>query len=221
MSIDTVSSKGSIMKITVFGATGKIGRLVVAQALEQGHEVTAFARNPQKVEQTHANLQVVQGDVLDYSAVEKAIIGRDAIVAALGMPLMNNEKLRSKGTANIIRAMETTGVKRLICLSGLGAGDSMEILPFHYKYLLAPLIFRRVFADHTLKESYIKNSQLDWIIVRPANFTKGAYTGKYREDIKAGDKPPRLRISHHDVADFLVRQLSDDTYLHKTPVISY
>jgi len=209
------------MRITVFGATGKIGRLLVARALDEGHVVTAFARNPLKVEQSHTNLRVVQGDILDLSAVEKATEGRDAIVSTLGMPLMNNDNLRTKGTINIIRAMENAGVKRLVCLSGLGAGDSMEILPFHYKYLLVPLMFRRVFADHTLKESHIKNSQLDWIIVRPANFTKAAFTGKYREDIKVGDKPSKLRISHHDVADFLVRQLNDDTYLHNTPVISY
>jgi hypothetical protein len=117
--------------------------------------------------------------------------------------------------------MEETGVKRFICLSALGVGDSRDLLPFHYKYLIIPLIMRHLYADHELQESYVKNSQLDWVIARSGSFLKGKHTGSYRHGFTATDKPVAPKISHADVADFLLKQLIDDTYLHKTPCISY
>lgn len=209
------------MKLIIFGATGKIGRHLVEQALEQGHDVTAFVRTPEKLGGPRENLHVVKGDVLDPVSVRNAIEGQDGVVCALGMPLMNKDGLRAKGTKNIIHAMEETGVRRLVCLSGLGAGDSWNLLPFHYRYLLFPLVMRRLYADHEVQESYVKNSPLEWVIVRPASFVKGAHTGAYRHGFTTGDAPPTLRISHADVADFMLKQSADDTYLRQAPGLSY
>lgn len=222
MSIDTLSSKVEIdMKLIIFGSTGKIGRELVAQALDQGHHVTAFARNPEKIESSHTNLSVVQGDVLEMRDVKKAVRGSDCVISALGASLMNKDRLREKSIAVLIKAMGEAGIKRLVCLSGLGAGDSINILPFYYKYLLVPLMFRHVFADHHQQEILIMNSQLDWIIARPANFTEGKLTGSYQEGVTMAGKSLKLRISHPDVAGFLLKQVDDDTYLHQTPIISY
>ncbi len=209
------------MKITIFGATGKVGHHLTAQALKQGHTVTAFVRNPDAISQSHENLHFVQGDVMDANAVKHAVTGQDAIICALGMHLMNKAGLRAKGTKNIVRAMSETGIKRLICLSVFGANDSRDLLTFKYKALIVPLILRHVIADHEVQENIVTSSTLDWTLVRPGNFTKGDYTGVYRHGFTAADKPSKIKISQPDLADFMLKQLKSDTYLQKAPCLSY
>lgn len=209
------------MKLAIFGATGKVGRNLVDQALAEGHEVTAFVRNPDKIDAPHKNLLVRQGDVLDPSAVRDAIRDQDGVICALGMPLMNKDGLRAKGTEIIIRIMEELGVKRFVCLSGLGAGDSWGMLPFYYKYIIFPLLMRHVYADHEQQEKIVKKSKLDWIIVRPGNFEKGVKTEQYRHGFTADDETPALKVSYGDVAHFMLKQSGEDTYLHQTPALSY
>ena len=111
------------MKLTIFGAGGAIGRRLTAQALAAGHDVTAFVREPSRLGQAHPRLRVMRGDVLDAAAVERAVLGRDAVLCALGAPLLNRDGVRLRGTRVIVRAMERAGVDRLICLSMLGVGE--------------------------------------------------------------------------------------------------
>lgn len=209
------------MKLTVFGSTGSVGRQVVAQAIAEGHHVTAHTRSPEKFESAPVNLRIAEGDVLDATSVKSAIQGQDAVICTLGMPLLNTDGLRAKGTNNIIQAMQKTGVRRFICLSGLGVGDSFDSLPLHYRYLIIPVLLRRVYADHKVQEAHIRNSKLDWTIARPGNFTKGAHTGIYRHGFTTIDKSLKIKISHQDVADFMLGQLTDKTYLHQAPGLSY
>lgn len=209
------------MKLAIFGSTGGTGRRLVAQALEQGHTVTAFARKPGKLNIEHENLRVVESDVLDYDAVEGAVRGQDAVLVAIGMPAMDKSKLRSRGTKNIIGAMEKTSVKRLIVQSTFGVGDSHDALPFSYKRIIFPLILRHALADHEEQERIIKNSTLDWIIVRPGALTNGERTGAYWHGFVTDSKSITSKISRADTADFMLRQLEDDAYLGKSPVLSY
>ena len=209
------------MKLIIFGSTGYTGLQVMTQALEQGHDVIAFARNPESLDQEHEKLQVIKGDVLDFASVERAIQGQDAVLCTLGMPPMDKSNLRAKGTKNIIRAMETTGVNRFICQSTAGVGDSRETMPFLMKYLIVPLLLRHAWADHESQENYIKESQLDWIIARPVGLTDGEHTGSYQHGFTADNKTVTFKISRADTADFMLKQLADDTYLHSTPSISY
>ena len=209
------------MKLIIFGSTGDTGRQVVTQALEQGHEVTAFARSPEKLDQKHEKLQVIEGNVLDFASVERAIQGQDVVLCTLGLPPMDKSNLRANGTKNIIRAMEKTGVKRFICQSSDGVGESRDTLPFLMKYLIVPFMLRRAFADHEIQENYIKESQLDWIIVRPVALTDGEHTGSYQHGYTADNKTVKFKISRADTADFMLKQLADNKYLHKTPSISY
>jgi putative NADH-flavin reductase len=209
------------MKLAVFGSTGGTGRHIVTQALDQGHAVTAFARTPEKLGLQHERLQMMPGDVMEPTQVEATVQGHDAVLCALGSPPMNKNMVRAKGTKNIISAMTNAGVRRFICQSSLGVGGSRSTLPFHYKYLIFPLLLRYVLADHELQEEHVKASPLDWVIVRPANLTNGEYTGSYAHGFAAKDKTITLKISRADVADFLLRQLVDDTYLRKTPSLSY
>jgi len=209
------------MKLIILGSTGSTGRQVVTQALEQGHDVTAFARSPEKLDQKHEKLQVIKGDVLDFASVERAIQGQDVVLCTLGLPPMDKSNLRANGTKNIIRAMEKTGVKRFICQSSDGVGDSRDTLPFLMKYLIVPFMLRRAFADHEIQENYIKESQLDWIIARPVALTDGEHTGSYQHGYTADNKTVTFKISRADTADFMLKQLADNRYLHRTPSLSY
>jgi putative NADH-flavin reductase len=210
------------MKLTIFGSTGGTGQQIVAQALELGHDIKVFARSPEKLDKKDDKLQVIPGDVMDFDSVEPAIQGQDAVLCALGLSsIMDRTTLRANGTKNIVRAMEKTGVKRLICMSALGVGDSRNLLPFHYKYLIVPLMLRFVYADHEIQESHIKKSQLDWVIVRAGTLTDGKHTRSYLHGFAADNKTVTFKISRADVADFMLRQLSEKTYLHKAPCISY
>lgn len=212
------------MKLIVFGATGGTGQQIVQQALAQGHAVTAFVRNPAKFDRNHPNLRVVQGDVMDLASVERALPGHDVVLVALGASARDKGKVRAEGTRNVVRAMEATGVRRLVCQTSLGYGDSLQVLdraPLHFKYIIVPFFLRGVFADHELQEDVIKQSSLDWIIVRPGSLTDGERTGRYRHGFAASDKAITVNVSRADVADFMLKQLSDDTYLRKMPGLSY
>ena len=207
------------MKLVIFGSTGSIGHQLVVQALEQGHTVTAFARNPAKLELEHANLTVVRGDALDSASVERAVDGQDAVLCALGAGAKG--MIRSEGTRRIVRAMEKAGVSRLVCLSTLGVGDSRANLSFFWKHIMFGLLLRRAYADHASQEDHVTESRLDWTIVRPGAFTDGNRTGVYRHGFAGTDRTIKGRISRADVADFMLKQLEDRTYLHETPGLSY
>lgn len=207
------------MKLLIFGSTGSIGRQLVKQALEQGHTVAAFARDPSRLDIEHDNLKAVQGDAMDFPSVEKAMQGQDAVFCCLGAG--SKGTVRSEGTRNIVRAMEKAGVRRFICQSTLGVGDSWDNLNFLWKYIMFRGLLRQAYADHVSQEDCVKQSHLDWTIVRPGAFTDGNLTGEYRHGFPGTDKTTKLKISRADVADFMLKQLTDDTYLHKTPGLSY
>jgi putative NADH-flavin reductase len=207
------------MKIIIFGATGDLGKLIVEQALAQGHEVTVFVRTPALFTMVDLHLTIIQGDVLDAARVEVAVTGHEAVISALGVKLGRPpERIRSEGTQNIVTAMEHHGVKRLICVSAMGAGDSKSRSGLFGK-VLVPLIAKERFADVERQEQIIQNSHLNWVLVRPPRLTNGPKTGAYRTgiDLKTGMSS---KVSRADVADFLLKQVSDDTHLHQALTIT-
>jgi putative NADH-flavin reductase len=117
--------------------------------------------------------------------------------------------------------MESTGVRRLICLSSLGVGDSRSNLPFFTKYVIVSIFLRHAFADHERQEAIVRQSSLDWTIVRPPHLTDGSRTGSYRHGFAASDRQIAGQISRADVADFMLKQLTETLYLHQTPGVSY
>jgi putative NADH-flavin reductase len=215
------SLRNQSMKLVIFGATGTVGAQVVQQALEQGHTVTAFARNLTKLDMQHPQLSFLQGDVMDALAVEQAVAGQDAVVCVLGSGKQLSGTVRSEGTQQIIQAMKKVGVRRLICQSTLGAGDSWGNLDFYWKYVMFGFILRQVFADHERQEALVRNSNLDWTIVRPSAFIDGPRTGQYRHSFPATDRSTQLKISRADVADFILKQLGDQSSLYQAPSLSY
>ncbi len=208
------------MKLIIFGATGGTGLELVQQALEAGHEVTAFVRNAGQVKVNHERLNVVEGDVLNLAGVQQAIQNQDVVICSLGAKAMDKDMLRANGTRNIIDGMHLAGVGRLVCLSALGCGESRTLLPFFYKYLICPIFLRHVYRDHEIQEKYVRSSELDWTIVRPAVLTNGQLTRTYLHGDMAASKPLKMKISRADVADFMLKQLSESIF-GKALCISY
>ena len=209
------------MKLVIFGSTGSIGTHVVEQALEAGYTVTAFVRNPNKLNLQHPHLNIFTGDVMNPTVVEQAVIGHEAAICILGSGKKLSGSVRSQGTKNIIQALEKAGIKRFICQSTMGTGDSWGNLNFYWKYIMFGFILRKVFADHQRQEEYVRQSNLDWTIIRPAAFIEGDRTGKYRHGFPGSDRTSSLTISRPDVADFILKQLTDNTYLGKAASLSY
>ncbi len=194
-----------VMKLLVFGATGGTGREIVAQALDQGHAVTPFVRNPAAITTRHERLKLAQGDVLDYPLGEAAVQGQDVVLSALGVRKLRKNTILSDGTKNIIRAMEQHGVKRFVCESSLGVGDSKGQLGWVFNVFLIPLLLRYVFRDKEVQEQYVKQGKLGWIIVRPGAFIDGPRTGVYRIGFSTTDRTIRGKVSGADVADFMLK----------------
>jgi putative NADH-flavin reductase len=207
------------MRVLVFGATGSVGRHVVEQGLARGHEVTAFVRDPSGLDVTHEGLKVFRGDVLDVSSVKLAVRGQEAVLCSIGGG--RKGRVRSEGTRNIVRAMEGAGVRRLVCQTTLGAGESSGNLNFFWKHVMFGLLLRGAFADHEQQEAHVRRSDLDWTIVRPASFIDGGRTGEYRHGFPPSKKGLELKISRADVADFMLDQLTEDAYIRQTPGLSY
>ena len=209
------------MKLLIFGSTGGTGRELVKQALAAGHEVTAYARDLAKLgDMAPPRLLVVRGDVLDSAVVEKAVAGHDAVLCAIGAGA-GRTTLRENGTRNIVQAMEKAGVRRLICQSSMGIGDSRANLGLLTKYVIVPVFLRHAFADHERQEAVVTASALDWTIVRPPHLKDGPHTGTYRHGFPTTDTGIQGQISRADVADFMLKQLADKTYLHRTVGVSY
>ncbi|MBX2823378.1 MAG: SDR family oxidoreductase [Gammaproteobacteria bacterium] len=206
------------MRIAIFGATGSVGRHLVDQALQAGHEVTAFSRNPESLAVSHDRLRIVRGDVRLLADVNAAVEGQDAVFCTLGAG--RDGSLRSEGTRNIVDAMLAAGVRRFICQTTLGAGDSAGNLTFFWKYIMFGLLLRAAFADHERQEAIVRDSSLDWTIVRPGAFTDGPLTGQYRSGFSGSDKNLKLKISRADVAHFLLRVLDEKSGLHSAISVS-
>jgi putative NADH-flavin reductase len=204
------------------GASRGIGLETVKQALEAGHAVRAMARSASSIAIRHANLETVSGDALDPSAVRRALEGMDAVIQALGVAagpdmVFKPVRLFSEATRILVPAMEEMGVKRRICLTGFGAGDSRNRGKIFYNIALN-VFLGRAYDDKDVQEQMIRKSMLDWMIARPGILTNGSRTSSYRVLVVPKDWRCGF-ISSADVADFLVQQIDDDEFPGKTPVL--
>ncbi|MEM1328898.1 MAG: SDR family oxidoreductase [Bacteroidota bacterium] len=206
--------------IALFGPTGGTGRAVIDQALAEGYEVTALIRTPSKLEITHDRLHLVAGDAMNYEDVQKVVAGKDVVLCCLGTRAADKTMVRAEGTRNIIRAMETEGVQRLIVQASLGYGDSAEMMPWYMTYIIIPYLLKNAFKDHALQEELIEQSNLDWVIARPASLTNGKKTESYKHGFPTSEKI-KLRISRADVAHFMLAQIGSDRYVGQKVGLSY
>lgn len=208
-------------RVLIVGATGGTGRQLVEQALERGHIVTALARDPSGLRIEHPRLTVVRGNVLDYQSVEAAVRGQDAVVSALGHKrFFGPTRILSEGTRNVVHAMEAHRVQRLVCETALGIGDSAGRMGVYYTFFVVPIILPFYFWDKTRQERLIAASHLSWVIVRPGALTNGPKRGRYRHGHAIGSFLRTVRISRADVADFMLNQMTENTYLRAAPGVS-
>ena len=198
------------MKLLILGATGPTGRQLVEQALQAGHAVAALVRSSTKLE----GVETLQGDAADPSAIASAARGRDAVVSALGSGKSLKGDIASRAAANLVAA----NPRRLIFMSGVGVGESYREAAFIEKLMIRTML-RWIYADKAKADAMIQSSRLEWTIVRPALLTNGPRTGAYR----VGEHLPLRgfpKISRADVADFMVRELTERKWIRKTVVIS-
>jgi putative NADH-flavin reductase len=209
------------MNISIFGASGKTGHELVKQALTNGYFVTAFVRNPSKLKITHDNLKVIQGDITNYQKVVDATKEQDAVLSALGAasPFKFDPSVVD-GVKNIIKAMEVNDVSRFVYMSFVGVKESRHTSGFVIKHI-APRLLTTEIAGHEAREKMIKQSQLKWTIVRAPTLSNGEHKAEFRAGEGITSKGFTVMISRADVADFMVKQLTDDTFLRKTPSIMY
>jgi uncharacterized protein YbjT (DUF2867 family) len=207
------------MKILVLGSTGATGRLIVNQALVKGHGVVALVRSKAKAAGL-AGAELVEGDARDAAALTRAVAGCDAVVSALGTPMSPFRKVTMLSTATraLIGVMAKQNIRRLVCITGIGAGDSRGHGGFVHDWLFQPLMVRKVYEDKDRQEDAIRASALDWIIVRPMVLNDKPTSGHIRaltdlSGVHGGT------IARADVADFVVQQLTADTWLRKAPLI--
>jgi putative NADH-flavin reductase len=216
------------MRLVIFGPTGGTGRRLVERAIAEGHEVTALVRNPSRMKARHRRLKIVVGDAFHAAKVREAVAGNEAVISVLGSrqpsnPLYPHRPGDPHGPASAGSAMEDHGLRRFVCQTAWGVGESKQDPGFagaFFMKLLVPPLLRDEYAEKEAQEKLLRESDLEWVIVRPMLLTNGPWTNDYRVglDLKPGRRP---YISRADVADFLMKQLADDTFIHKTPAIGY
>jgi putative NADH-flavin reductase len=209
------------MKVVIFGATGRTGRQLIAQALAQGHFVTAFARAPRKLSISHERLHIVQGDVLDAKAVEKAVEGQESVFCVLGLKFGAPTTALVKGTQNIIQAMKRHHVQSIICVLTAGfLNEQADFLMGKFLLWLYRLFPKAILEPTRLQFQELQQSGLRWIAIRAVILDEGPRQGHYRvvvENIPKGG----YRINTGDMAEFMLRQIAKDEYVGQSPAITY
>ena len=207
------------MNLVIFGATGGTGLQVIKAALDQGHTVTAFVRDPNRLSIRNQQLQVVSGDVTDPEAVAQVIHNQDAVICTLGGGRdLKKTTIRTTGTEHIIQAMDEHKVNRLVVVTAMGTGESWDSLSALNKVFFATVL-SSARADHENQEKAVKASELDWTIIRPSGLTDGPRTGEYQsgENIRAKSST----IARADVADLILKSLEDDQMIRKALTITH
>lgn len=207
------------MQIAILGGTGGIGGHVLSWALDAGHPVRALARRPEALPQ-RTGLTVLCGDALDAAAVAETVAGADAVVSALGPRGAKAQSLLAGAAANVVAAMDKTGARRLVCVSAAGAYIAGDPDTGWLLKAVVPRVFAKQFADVRRMEDVIRDSGLDWTIVRPTRLVNRPGTGRYRA--RPDFPPPHGRtIARADVARFIADALTGNTWLHAAPAVAY
>ncbi len=208
------------MRVLIIGATKGIGLACVKTTLAAGHQVRAFARSADKLGLIHENLETMRGDAVRAADIDKALAGMDAVIQTLSVPnrdLFRPVRLFSVSTRILVPAMDRHGTRRLIAVTGFGAGDSQSAIRCPQRIGFR-LFLGRAYDDKNVQEQIIKDSGLDWTIVRPGVLFSGPGSGRY----KVLSQPRQWRngiISRADVADFITKALSDPQHIRQAPVL--
>ncbi len=209
------------MKLTIFGATGISGKLLTKQALDEGYKVTAYARNPSKLDFSHPNLYIVQGELNNLAAIKQAIEGADAVISLLGPPGRVRGCFVSEGMANIVKAMKEKNINRLIATATPSASDSNDSfdLKFRIAVIMIRLLMGDAYSDIVKTAGIIRESGLNWTIVRLPFLNNKPKSGKVNAGY-TGKGVVNFTLSRADLVDFLLAQVNGKEFLKKAPAIS-
>lgn len=208
------------LDLLVIGGTSGIGLETVRLALDRGHRVTAMARRPERMPLLDPNLILFKGDVTDPTTVDAAVDGKDAIIFTIGMgPTRKPVTAFSEGTQHVLDAMERRDVGQLVMVTGIGAGDSRGHGSAVYDFFVRPVLLKTVYEDKDRSEELIRESAVDWVIVRPGFLTDKPGTERYRviqelDGVTAGD------IARADVAHFMLSVVEDEEHWGETVLLS-
>lgn len=212
------------MKLVIFGATGFSGKKILAEALQRGHNVTVLVRHKWAIPFNHNGLTILEGNVLDHSAVAKALRGQEAVIQCLGIGGKGDGKpttFVSDATRVIIAEMEKAGIQRLIAMSNVGAGNSIAFQPRVFTKWILPYFMKWlkvIIDDKNRMETLIMNTSLDWTIARFPNIIDKP--AKKRYTVSLDGKDLTLSITLADMATCLIDLLSDGTFNKQAPSIS-
>jgi putative NADH-flavin reductase len=210
-------------KILVIGASRGIGLETVRAALRSGHSVRALTRSAASIPIQDADLDKVSGNALDRGTIKSGLQEVEVVIQTLGVDfsprvIFEGTTLFSESTRILVDAMKAAGVRRLITVTGLGAGDSRGRGGLLYDAVVFPLLIKRVYDDKDVQEWIVKSSGLDWTIVRPGLLTNSPATGRYR--VLTAPRDWRFgAVSRADVADFLVQLVIDRALIGTTPLL--
>ena len=209
------------MKLAIFGATGETGKQLVKQALEKGNKVIAYVRNPSKLKINNECLTIIQGELSEKIAIERAISGMDAVISALGPRGGSKSKPITQGMQNIILAMQKHNVRRLIISSTLSLSDPEDLPDFKSRILigLVKIINNAAYEEIINVGKVVQSSNLDWTIIRLPLLNNNTKSGKVKVGY-LGRNEVGLKISRADIADFMLKQVQDTKYIRKAPAIS-
>jgi putative NADH-flavin reductase len=211
------------MQVTVFGATGGIGRLVVDQLLAAGHDVVAYVRTPAKLDRQDSRLHIEVGRLSDLEPVTEAVRGSDAVISALGPSLKRGTTGTpvTDGTRTIIEAMKAAGVRRFIGLATPSVPDPRDNPTLKARVLpvMAKLMFPNALTELRGMNDVVTTSELDWTLARITNPTNKSATGTVRAGFLGRDDVGSA-MTRADIAAFLIGQISDTTYVRAAPAIS-
>jgi len=207
------------MRVSILGATGGIGRWLLAIARENGDHVKILVRDRRKLPKDLGAIGVIEGDALDPEAVGATVGGTDVVFSALGSDGLGPTTLCSRATGNIIASMKKAGSTRLLVVSSAGVDDDPN-MSFFARRIFLPLVLRNVLADLREMEREIEASGLVYTIVRPGRLTDGPRTGLYRANERFVPENGRS-IARADVADFMHRVVVDERTLRKVVALTY
>ncbi len=206
------------MKIVILGATGPTGRILVEQALNEGHRVTAWVRDKTKLPVRNELLQIQEINILDESALSAALSGQDAVLSALGSGRDLHSDIISRTMPVLIRAMDRVKCRRLIFISSFGVGETKKQASFFSK-LIFRLLLKDILNDKFKSDQMLRASDLDYTLVYPTSMTNGKKTNKYQvgTTVKISFLP---RISRADVAGFMLKELKENKFIRQTAIIT-
>lgn len=208
------------MRLFVLGASGGVGSRLLAEAAARGHQLTAQTRTLGKIAET-TSVSVAVGSPTDEAFLRRHLPGHDAVILCIGVDSAARTTLFSDATRALVAAMQGAKMKRLVAITGIGAGDTRGHGGWFYNRVIFPLFTRNRYADKDRQEALIERSGLDWTIIRPAPFTAHAGDGPLQI---VTDIPPGLQlrsIGRAEVATFIVDILEADAFLREKPFIGH